>query len=46
MKNEVGEKMTEKEYFRDKIVEIVQKIDDCALLAYVYRLLIGNIKGG
>lgn len=38
--------MTEKEYFKKRIIDIVQKIDDCALLSYIYRLLTGNLKGG
>ncbi len=38
--------MTEKEYYREKIVEMVKGIGDSAVLTYIYRMIVAILKGG
>lgn len=37
--------MKEKEYFKEKIIEMVDKIGDCEVLTYLYRLIVSLSKG-
>lgn len=36
--------MTEKEYYREQIIEIVQKTENCDILIYIYKLVCDIIK--
>lgn len=36
--------MREKEYYRTRIIEIVEKIHDCDILIYIYKLVVDIAK--
>lgn len=36
--------MVEKEFYRTKIIEMVQKINRCDILIYIYKLVVDIVK--
>lgn len=42
----MGQELKEKEYYRQIIIDLISKVDNVALLAYLYRLVSNIVKAG
>ena len=42
----MGNELKEKEYYRQIIIDLISKVDNVALLAYLYRLVSNIVKAG
>ena len=42
----MGNELKEKDYYRQMIIDLISKVDNVALLAYLYRLVSNIVKAG
>lgn len=42
----VGQELKEKEYYKQMIIDLISKVDNVAMLAYLYRLVSNIVKAG